>query len=400
MQQLPLYNNTNTDYLILHSVISYSPRDVSWCRDIGLHKIIKMAARVYQHQPLVSDTSIRVLDLLPSRDRDALIQCRIRQVTLGSSKINAKYEALSYVWGARQGSIPIACNGEEILVTPNCRDALVYLRRPLRIRTLWIDAICVDQQDTPAAVQERTKQIPMMGEVYRQAKQVVVWLGACDLYTNKTFRYLKMLAVAEILSRIGIEYPGGYYQRVFSYPSSWLKRSVQIRGFGNGNSDSNPTFASLLDLVGNAWFSRIWTTEEVAFSKRCTIMCGHKTMDWGAFAASLEHTSSLHHATEHWELLQCKDGMRDATLFAKLDDDSSHPTRRRQDVQLLNAMCMLQCGLPHDKVYGLYAVFAVRGVTLTLPDYTKPLVTVFEEFAKAYIDSRRSLEILRNHASC
>ena len=95
------------------------------------------------------------------------------------------YEALSYTWGARVGTLPIICcglasdkNGGEgsrgvVLVTPNCDAALRHLRLRLRSRVLWIDAICIDQQ----SVREKNEQVPMMGEIYRAATRCVVWLG-------------------------------------------------------------------------------------------------------------------------------------------------------------------------------------------------------------------------------
>jgi hypothetical protein len=38
---------------------------------------------------------------------------------------------------------------------------------------IWIDAICINQQDN----EEKYHQVQHVGEVYRDAKLVVVWLG-------------------------------------------------------------------------------------------------------------------------------------------------------------------------------------------------------------------------------
>jgi hypothetical protein len=40
-------------------------------------------------------------------------------------------------------------------------------------RTLWVDAICINQQD----IRERGCQVEMMGDVYSKAARVLVWLG-------------------------------------------------------------------------------------------------------------------------------------------------------------------------------------------------------------------------------
>ncbi|KAI1246483.1 hypothetical protein MGN70_013383 [Eutypa lata] len=112
-------------------------------------------AQGFQHTPLTLHRGIRVLDLLPSRKRNAPLECKTREIALGDP--HEPYKAISYVWGERVGTCPISCNGQEMLVTPNCRDALLQLRSSYRTRTLWIDAICIDQSDTGTL--ERNEQI-------------------------------------------------------------------------------------------------------------------------------------------------------------------------------------------------------------------------------------------------
>ena len=41
---------------------------------------------------------------------------------------------------------------------------------------LWIDAICIDQ----GATTERIHQVALMGDIYIQAAEVLVWLGQGD----------------------------------------------------------------------------------------------------------------------------------------------------------------------------------------------------------------------------
>ncbi|KAK8079204.1 HET-domain-containing protein [Apiospora phragmitis] len=131
-------------------------------------------AQPYRHEPLEPPDSIRLLDLLPARKWDAPVECRIRQMP--AKKARDKYEALSYVWGALEGDRPITCDGDELLITPNCYDAILHLRHRFRVRTLWIDSICTDQRRTPGSTQERNHQVKQMGLVYRNASKVNVWL--------------------------------------------------------------------------------------------------------------------------------------------------------------------------------------------------------------------------------
>jgi hypothetical protein len=63
-----------------------------------------------------------------------------------------------------------------LLVTPNCASALKQLRPETKSRTLWIDSICIDQFN----IEERNAQVKLMGEIYRGANMVLIWLGEDD----------------------------------------------------------------------------------------------------------------------------------------------------------------------------------------------------------------------------
>lgn len=162
-----------------------------------------MAARAsFQHEALSSTKAIRVLTVLPSRTLESEIICELCEVQLGnvqdldkrsngrplfSSRSSTSYEALSYVWGSSECDRRIVCNGEYMTITSSCYYALVYLRKTRKRRRLWIDAICINQEWT----QERNSQILLMGDIYRHATRVVIWLG---VGVNGTRDFLRRLA--------------------------------------------------------------------------------------------------------------------------------------------------------------------------------------------------------------
>ncbi|KAF2461212.1 heterokaryon incompatibility, partial [Lineolata rhizophorae] len=84
-----------------------------------------------------------------------------------------KYEALSYTWGDALDRHSIACEGKTIRVTANLLSALQHLRQPDVTRILWVDAVCINQGN----IAERDAQVRMMGDIYRMAARVLVWLG-------------------------------------------------------------------------------------------------------------------------------------------------------------------------------------------------------------------------------
>jgi hypothetical protein len=100
----------------------------------------------------------------------ARIQCRLKEQ---ENIRKCSYEALSYVWGAHVGDCRIDCEGETLFVTKNCEEALRRLRRPKKVRTLWVDSICINQSSN----EEKSAQVDLMGEIYGRAKTVLVWLG-------------------------------------------------------------------------------------------------------------------------------------------------------------------------------------------------------------------------------
>lgn len=130
-----------------------------------------------QLEPWLSQ--IRLLHLLPLRTKDhqssapwydcVSLECTFETVHLASAP---PYEALSYTWGEEAASVRILLNGKEFLVRRNLADALAALRIS-EPRVLWVDALCINQQDTA----ERNHQVGMMAGIFRRAERVLVWLG-------------------------------------------------------------------------------------------------------------------------------------------------------------------------------------------------------------------------------
>lgn len=79
----------------------------------------------FQHRRLYSLHSIRFLNLHPSSDLSSPLDISLLEVSLDDFPSDRhSYEALSYVWGVRKGSVPCTCDGKELLITPNWDDAL------------------------------------------------------------------------------------------------------------------------------------------------------------------------------------------------------------------------------------------------------------------------------------
>ena len=124
----------------------------------------------FTYDPLELEVGyIRLLTLQPSPDPLADIECTIAH----EATSQANYTALSYTWGSVEEKQFITLNRCSFAVTRNLFVALQHLRSGNESLTLWIDAICINQQD----VDERTHQVRQMVEIYKNAIQVFIWMG-------------------------------------------------------------------------------------------------------------------------------------------------------------------------------------------------------------------------------
>ncbi|PSN61995.1 hypothetical protein BS50DRAFT_134812 [Corynespora cassiicola Philippines] len=125
----------------------------------------------YTYQPLPTPHHTRILTLYPAHDHTAPLHCSLNPVDLDFKE---PYSALSYVWGSTEEMSSLLCDGKTVQMIPNCESALRHLRHIVKDVVLWIDALCIDQKN----LEERAQKVMIMGKIYQQAEQVVIWLGA------------------------------------------------------------------------------------------------------------------------------------------------------------------------------------------------------------------------------
>ena len=86
---------------------------------------------------------------------------------------HVQYHALSYTWGDKGLTRTIICNGRRLKVTASCHAALYALRKASITKAVWIDAICIDQEN----VSERNAQVSRMGSIFHSATSTVIYAG-------------------------------------------------------------------------------------------------------------------------------------------------------------------------------------------------------------------------------
>ena len=140
----------------------------------------------YSYTPFANENSIRLLHLEPGFDGTPL------QASLSVHDLDGQfpYDALSYVWGKPDLNKSLSIDEHELRITYNLHTSLRHLRYPDRVRTLWIDAICINQQD----LTEKGPQVALMGRIYRQADTVLCWLGELSTHRLWALQFLHLLA--------------------------------------------------------------------------------------------------------------------------------------------------------------------------------------------------------------
>jgi len=207
----------------------------------------------YQYRPLRYADSIRILQIVPNPNRDAEIQCILSLYRLSSQSLG--FEALSYTWGDASDTlfISIGVNKAPLQVTKNCFNALKSLRLPDGRRTLWVDAICINQKDIP----ERSSQVRIMDRIYGQAIRTIVYLGEETPGSRIVFRELDEAAKA---------------------PGKQCEYCDQLEP--DRPPPHAPVAEALNDLILRPWFRRVWVLQEVYASKSLNVMCGSTQVPW------------------------------------------------------------------------------------------------------------------------
>jgi Heterokaryon incompatibility protein (HET) len=208
-------------------------------------------------------TQIRLIKLLPGQPQDPV---NIDLITVKSVS-SQPYEALSYVWGPPDANAIIKVNGKPFEVTANLHDALSCLRQIEKERVLWADAVCINQ----AHDFEKSSQVSMMGDIYRNAAEVIVFLGKERDGSAMIMQYFGIEDAEEIdIGSLESEGPS-----LTSNRRKWQKETdrdlkdasliqARIQQCGFDKAD----FLIAADaFFKRPWWSRIWTVQEYELAK-------------------------------------------------------------------------------------------------------------------------------------
>ncbi|KAI0451710.1 heterokaryon incompatibility protein-domain-containing protein [Xylaria acuta] len=133
-------------------------------------------APAYCYSPLVKG-HIRLLRLMPHADKNCPYTVRhLRMSSVGLGWWYSFIQCSVLCVGYSENSHPIPIGESHLPVTVNLQAALSRLRDRFMERIIWVDAICVNQED----LKERAHQVQLMVSKFAKASSVYVWLGEAE----------------------------------------------------------------------------------------------------------------------------------------------------------------------------------------------------------------------------
>jgi hypothetical protein len=270
---------------------------------------------------------------------------------------------LSYVWGNIRDSATILADGRTISVTKSLETALRHLRYPDRPRTLWVDYVCINQED----ILERSQQVAKMGLIYERADSVLIWLGLATLNSRVGMEILRYFANEKRPQSCPV------WQ---TYPQSLVYQGLQ-------------------DVMARPWFERMWVVQEVGRSHHAILLCGRDCVEWQStnsiavrcfirmikYAEILPEWTQLGLGTVNMRpLLEMLD-FQYANQFSKPWGSCDRAAPDLLD--LAYNMRYKQCTDPRDKIFGIWGMvdylYHLEDFKL---DYSMTVTQVYEEVAR------------------
>ncbi|KAL8378035.1 hypothetical protein RB595_008636 [Gaeumannomyces hyphopodioides] len=287
-----------------------------------------------------------------------------------------RYTALSYVWGTdmcgADDGIALAGQPVRMPITRNLAAALRHLCDGAAAAgggrvALWVDALCIDQQDTA----EKSHQITLMRDVYAGAAATCVWLGPAADGSD-----LAMAAIGDL-----------YERRVYALPDGALSEAQVL---------------AINALQSRGWWSRIWVLQEVMLSRNPIMTCGGATLPFDAFV----HLDDVRRGYVRPERRFLGNSEAKDRLVIRANAFRSVLTDYPDDKPKVGAGVARLCDWApfvdgfvatdqRDKIYGLLGLARPQEVRAMTPDYSQSVAQVYARAAALFIAQMQSLDTLQ-----
>jgi hypothetical protein len=262
--------------------------------------------------------------------------------------VKASYTCLSYVWGSEKIQRQILVNGKLLSVRENLYDFMCVARSKYANpqRTLWIDALCIDQGSAlcidQRSVLEKNHQVAQMGSIYANSVEVWSWLG----FSESIGRAFAFGLELKVDSR--------YRERNTSDDSAakWLKRNDQTNG---------QLKRDWLTVVADRYWTRAWITQEILLAPRVRLLVNDSEIDpvqiSGCAIGLLSYVNGLEGDTrivpEKWD---AKTRVFETYMLSICNGNRIVMHNKPKLIELFNLVPGRQSHYAHDRVYSLLSL--------------------------------------------
>jgi hypothetical protein len=280
-------------------------------------------------------------------------------------KRDPAFEALSYVWGSQKDPNRAAielCSGVPLIPSRNLLigQGLAICLRNLRYndsaRMLWIDKICINQEDDV----EKGIQVGRMRQIYQLASRVVAWIGPEKDDSSVAMSALEYLGKQLELTTDGYILPSPDAER-----KTWYMKDVNP-------PYSQDVWNALEFLCQREWFKRLWVAQEIILANRLAILqCGQQNILWALFRRAV------------WSIYEKKSvqrpGLRGTirSIKAMLEDNNGYGVSH-----IILYHQHRECSNKHDKIYGLLGLTPPKFTAAIVPNY---LGSIAETYRAAFL---------------
>lgn len=231
----------------------------------------------------------------------------------------------------------------------------------------WIDSICINLED----INERSQQVRLMDRIYRESKEVIIWLGEETACTDRAVDFIELLNAT-----------------VRRQPRATPK---EIRSIFEQDL-YQPDWAALTEFFQRRWWSRIWTLQEYAINAKASFWWGRRRLSRfvveGALIGADQCISSIFKATSAF-----RHG------FSRRRVQILHEKGRTETQKLSMSLVALagysSCFEATDDRDRLYGIKGLATDTKFLDvDYSCSVEETYLRFARAFIQQYQSLDII------
>jgi len=329
----------------------------------------------FNYQRLDTPSSFRLLQIERPDDTNAPCHYSLIQTTFDQAPL---YETLSYVWGTSdRGEMMTLRNGKFLRITRLLKEALAFVEKQCSTGYLWIDQICIDQDD----MNERGHQVKLMGQIYTSCSRVLVWLGRMTKFDPE-------LSPADDPEQ---SHPS---KDIMAPKSSTMSHLIHRLRKMTGSSELSMG-RYRLEVLQSPWFQRAWVFQEVVLPPSALfILATISTPPHQALTISL---SELHAKVNLQPMgINGADAVADTVriMYRRCSEQRNENDYLHWPIeQTLSQMApRAKTSEELDRLYAFFGLNFNTCINLT-PSYNSSIEVAMKDTASSIIEGTRSLDL-------